>query len=93
MVNTLANHGFLPRDGLNVSMDDLIVAFNASVNLASAATELVGAKALLTSTTGNASTFNLDNLDTHGSKFSLLAAASTYLTLSSYRTRWKSQPK
>ena len=68
MVNTLANHGYLSRDGLNVSMEDLIVAFNASVNLASAATELVGAKALLTSTTGNASTFNLDDLDTHGSK-------------------------
>jgi len=65
MVNTLANHGFLPRDGLNISMDDLIVAFNASVNLASAATQLVGAKALLTSTTGNASTFNLDDLDIH----------------------------
>lgn len=68
MVNALANHGYLPRDGVNVSMADLITGFNASVNLESAATQLVGAKALLTSTTGNASTFNLDDLDTHGSK-------------------------
>ncbi|KAF8853286.1 Cloroperoxidase [Acephala macrosclerotiorum] len=66
MVNTLANHGYLPRTGLNISMSDLVTAFNLSVNLAPAATELVGAKALLTSTTGDASTFNLDDLDEHG---------------------------
>ncbi|CZR67661.1 related to chloroperoxidase [Phialocephala subalpina] len=66
MVNTLANHGYLSRDGLNISMSDLVTAFNLSVNLESAATQLVGAKALLTSTTGNASTFNLDDLDEHG---------------------------
>ncbi|TQN70333.1 putative sterigmatocystin biosynthesis peroxidase stcC, partial [Colletotrichum shisoi] len=40
MVNSLANHGYLPRTGLN--------------------------KALLTSTTGNNATFNLDDLNTHG---------------------------
>jgi hypothetical protein len=68
MVNALANHGFLPRNGLNVSMDDLVTAFNASVNLEAAATELVGAKALTASTTGNPDTFNLDDLDKHGSK-------------------------
>jgi hypothetical protein len=64
MVNTLANHGFLPRNGLNISMTDLITAFNASVNLATAATQLVGAKALTTSSTSN-TTFNLDDLDKH----------------------------
>jgi hypothetical protein len=68
MVNALANHGYLARDGVNISMGNLIVAFNASVNLASSATELVGAKALTASTTGNASTFNLDDIDKHGSK-------------------------
>lgn len=66
MVNTLANHGYLPRNGLNVSLDDLVTAFNASVNLAPAATRLVGAKALIASTTGNSVTFNLDDLNTHG---------------------------
>ena len=66
MVNSLANHGFLPRDGANVSMDDLISALNSSVNLAEDATRLVGAKALTLSTTGNNTTFNLDDLNKHG---------------------------
>lgn len=69
MVNTLANHGYLPRNGLNVSLADLITGFTAAVNLDPAATTLVGQKALLTSTTGNNATFNLDDLNTHGSKF------------------------
>ncbi|KAH7381104.1 Chloroperoxidase [Cadophora sp. MPI-SDFR-AT-0126] len=66
MVNSLANHGFLPHNGLNISLADLIVAFNESVNLAPTATTLVGQKALLASTTGNSATFNLDDINTHG---------------------------
>ncbi|KAG4422121.1 hypothetical protein IFR04_004748 [Cadophora malorum] len=66
MVNSLANHGFLPRDGMNISLADLIVAFNESLNLAPAATTLVGQKALLASTTGSNATFNLDDINTHG---------------------------
>ncbi|KXH52516.1 hypothetical protein CSAL01_13098 [Colletotrichum salicis] len=66
MVNTLANHGYLPRSGLNVSLADLIAGFTAAVNLDPAATTLVGQKALLTSTTGNNATFNLDGLNSHG---------------------------
>lgn len=71
MVNTLANHGYLPRDGLNISLADLITAFSDAINLDEAATVLVGVKALETSTTGDNSTFNLDDLDTHGSMFLL----------------------
>ncbi|TDZ48298.1 putative sterigmatocystin biosynthesis peroxidase stcC [Colletotrichum trifolii] len=66
MVNTLANHGYLPRSGLSVSLADLIAGFTAAVNLDPAATTLVGQKALLTSTTGNNATFNLDDLNAHG---------------------------
>ena len=66
MVNTLANHGYLPRNGLNVSMSDLVVGLQSGVNLAEAATRLVGAKALTASTTGNPDTFNLDDLNRHG---------------------------
>jgi hypothetical protein len=69
MINTLANHGYLPHNGLNISLDDLVTAFNSSVNLAPAATRLVGAKALIASTTGNSATFNLDDLNTHGGMF------------------------
>jgi hypothetical protein len=46
-------------------MEDLIVALNASVNLAPEGTLLVGSLALLTSQTGNPKTFNLDNVDEH----------------------------
>ncbi|KAF8855403.1 Cloroperoxidase [Acephala macrosclerotiorum] len=65
MLNTLANHGFLPRNGVNVSLDDLITGLSESINLAASATETPGEIALTTSTTGNASTFNLDDLDKH----------------------------
>lgn len=63
MVNAVANHGYLPRDGLNISLADLIVAFTDAVNLDPAATTLVGQKAL---TTGDNVTFDLDNLNKHG---------------------------
>jgi hypothetical protein len=46
-------------------MEDLIVALNASVNLAAEGTLLVGSLGLLTSQTGNPATFNLDNVDEH----------------------------
>jgi hypothetical protein len=55
----------LPHDGLNISMEDLIVALNASVNLAAEGTLFVGSLALLASKTGDPATFNLDNVDEH----------------------------
>ncbi|KAK2626202.1 hypothetical protein QTJ16_004464 [Diplocarpon rosae] len=65
MLNTLANHGYIARDGLNISMDDLKVGLENSINLDPTATQTFGAAALLTSTTGNNATFNLDDLDQH----------------------------
>lgn len=88
MVNTLANHGYLPRSGLNVSLADLIAGFTAAVNLDPAATTLVGQKALLTSTTGNNATFNLDDLNTHGSESNRTLTLCAYPKVSgSHRTR------
>ncbi|KAM0269064.1 hypothetical protein ACHAQH_009829, partial [Verticillium albo-atrum] len=66
MVNSLANHAYLPRDGLNISLADLIIAFTDAVNLEPSATALVGTRALTASTTGNNGTFNLDDIDAHG---------------------------
>ncbi|KAM0338179.1 hypothetical protein ACHAPU_011429 [Fusarium lateritium] len=63
MLNAVTNHGYLPRNGLNISLDDLIVAFTDVVNLDPAATTLVGSKALKT---GDGVTFNLDDLKMHG---------------------------
>ena len=65
MVNSLANHGYLPRNGLNISLDDLLVAFTDAVNLDPDATTLVGKTAV---TTGDGTTFNLDDLAKHGGK-------------------------
>lgn len=66
MVNALANHGYLPRDGKNVSMLDLITGFDKAVHLSLDATLIVGFKALETSTTGSWTTFHLDDLNKHG---------------------------
>ncbi|KAL8359447.1 hypothetical protein RB601_007836 [Gaeumannomyces tritici] len=62
MVNTLANHGYLPRDGRKINLVNLIKGLDAGVNLDAAATTLVGAVAL---TTGNLLWFNLDDLNKH----------------------------
>lgn len=66
MLNTLANHGYLPRNGLNISMEVLVDGLKNGVNLAEAATRLVGAQALTASTTGDPNTFNLDDVNKHG---------------------------
>lgn len=73
MVNTLANHGYLPRDGLAITLQDLLTGFTNGVNLDPSATLLVGTKALETSTTGDNSSFNLDDLSRHGSKSQLVS--------------------
>jgi len=65
MLNALANHGYLPRDGKNVSLADLVTGFKQSINLAPEATFLVTVKALQASSTGNFLTLHLDDLNKH----------------------------
>lgn len=65
MLNALANHGYLPRDGKNVSLADLVTGFKESINLAPEATFLVTVKALQASSTGNFLTLHLDDLNKH----------------------------
>lgn len=64
-LNALANHGLLPRDGKNIDLPTLIAGAYKGFSLASEATTLVGGVGLQASTTGNASTFNLDDLAQH----------------------------
>ncbi len=66
MLNTLANHGFLPRSGLNVSIDDLVKGLDEALNLSPNSSLPVAQLAVTTSTTGNPNTMNLDDLDKHG---------------------------
>lgn len=65
MLNALANHGYLPRDGKDVSLADLVTGFKESINLAPEATFLVTVKALQASSTGNFLTLHLDDLNKH----------------------------
>lgn len=62
MMNSLANHGFIPRSGLNVSGDELRAGFVAGTNVDSPVLDVFIRAALSVSTTGVPGTFNLDDL-------------------------------
>ena len=66
MINALANHGYLPRDGRDVSLSRLVTGCKRAINLAPDAALVVGLKALQASTTGRPLTFHLDDLSKHG---------------------------
>lgn len=66
MLNALANHGYLPRDGKDISLACLVTALQDSINLAPDATLIAGVIALKASTTGNALAFHLSDLNKHG---------------------------
>ena len=67
MLNTLANHGFLPRDGRNISKDDFndaqVLALNFDPSLASMTTNAMVAK--LGSPKNSSTTFNLEDFSSH----------------------------
>ncbi|TDZ25288.1 putative sterigmatocystin biosynthesis peroxidase stcC [Colletotrichum orbiculare MAFF 240422] len=68
LLNSLANHGYLPRHGQNISVDALIDGMHAGLNLREDAKlffRLQGNKAVTASTTGVKDTFNLQDLNTH----------------------------
>ncbi len=66
MLNSLANHGYLPRNGRNVSIDQVVNAIDLALNLSPLSSRPVVELAATTSTTGYATTFNLDDLNLHG---------------------------
>jgi hypothetical protein len=68
MLNALANHGYLPRNGKDISLACLITGFHDSINLAPDATLLVGLTGVKASTTGKWYTLHLDDLVKHGGK-------------------------
>lgn len=68
LLNSLANHGFLPHNGADISVDTLLTGMHNALNLADGAKlffQQQGAKALTVSSTGNASTFHLSDLNAH----------------------------
>ncbi|KAK5655074.1 hypothetical protein OQA88_5973 [Cercophora sp. LCS_1] len=66
MLNSLANHGFLPRNGRDVSIDGLVNGIDEALNLSPNSSRPVAELAATTSTTGNPNTFHLSDLNKHG---------------------------
>lgn len=69
MLNSLANHGFLARNGLNISIDEIVDGLDEALNLSPNSSLPVAQLAATTSTTGNPNTLNLDDLDKHGGAY------------------------
>lgn len=65
MLNTLANHGYISRDGLNITLAELQNGFTEAINLAPDFSVRPWATGLLASTTGNNFTLNLNDLIKH----------------------------
>lgn len=65
MLNALANHGYIARDGRDISLLDLQTGFNESVHFVADILVVVGNVALTLSTTKNQSTFDLIDLAAH----------------------------
>ncbi|KAI1488734.1 Chloroperoxidase [Biscogniauxia mediterranea] len=64
MLNTLANHGILPHDGKDITVNKTIDALSV-LNMDSELATLLHEQAITTNPTPNATTFSLDNLGRH----------------------------
>ncbi|TQN67024.1 putative sterigmatocystin biosynthesis peroxidase stcC [Colletotrichum shisoi] len=65
MLNSLANHGYLARDGRAISMADLISGLGSALHFNESLVRTLGTPAFATSTTGDPTTFNLDDIAKH----------------------------
>ncbi|KAK4214955.1 chloroperoxidase-like protein [Rhypophila decipiens] len=66
MLNTLANHNYIPRSGRNISIDQIVNGIDEALNLEPAGIRPVAELASTTSTTGIPGTMNLNDLAKHG---------------------------
>jgi|SRR5690242_9436211 len=64
-LNAAANHGLLPRSGRNIDLATAGKAVLLGYNMTYETMLVIGVPSLLTSTTGNASTFHLSDLKQH----------------------------
>ncbi|KAF2102003.1 Cloroperoxidase [Rhizodiscina lignyota] len=65
MLNTLANHGFLPHSGKSITERDTVNALYTALNINQTLGQFLFQKAMTTNPTPNATTFDLDDLDRH----------------------------
>ncbi|KAI3316920.1 Cloroperoxidase [Xylariaceae sp. AK1471] len=65
MLNTLANHGFLPRNGRDIDVNQTVYALNEALNLTPDFGQFLFSAGRLANPEPNATTFNLDHLNRH----------------------------
>ncbi|KAL4890116.1 Chloroperoxidase [Aspergillus ambiguus] len=65
MLNTLANHGFLPRDGRNITRNIIIDGLGSALNFNSSLASLMFDMAIIANPEPNATFFTLDQLNRH----------------------------
>ncbi|KAG2412819.1 hypothetical protein HFD88_010376 [Aspergillus terreus] len=65
MLNTLANHGFFPHDGRNITRDVVIDGLGAALNFNSSLASLMFDMAMVANPEPNATFFTLDQLNRH----------------------------
>ncbi|KAI1087167.1 Cloroperoxidase [Rostrohypoxylon terebratum] len=65
MLNTLANHGFLPHDGKNITQDVTVNALGSALNFNSSLATLMFQMATIANPEPNATFFTLDQLNVH----------------------------
>ncbi|KAF2001657.1 Cloroperoxidase [Amniculicola lignicola CBS 123094] len=65
MMNTLANHGFIQRDGRNITRETAIAGLNAGLNFAESLATIMFDQALVANPEPNSTFFTLDMLNRH----------------------------
>ncbi|GAP92448.1 hypothetical protein SAMD00023353_7900090 [Rosellinia necatrix] len=65
MLNALANHGFLPRDGRNINENQTVTALNNALNLTPDFGRFLFTAGRLSNPKPNSTTFDLNHLDRH----------------------------
>lgn len=65
MLNAMANHGYLPRSGKNITLQQLQDGFEEGVNFVADILTQAGTASLSLSTTGNPETFDLADTAVH----------------------------
>jgi hypothetical protein len=66
MLNTLANHGHLPRDGRNFTQENVVKGLNTGLNFNGTLAALMWSQAIFANPTPNATFFTLEHLNVHG---------------------------
>ncbi|OHW98918.1 hypothetical protein CSPAE12_02307 [Colletotrichum incanum] len=65
MMNTLANHGFLPHDGRNLTQENVVKGLQEGLNFNTSLGELMFRMAIVANPEPNATFFTLDHLNAH----------------------------